>query len=88
MLNVLCLTNRKSFLFDLVSEICYVRFIEVKFHLGTQVSVRFTQVSALEFRFIEVSLWKFDQKTAWAKFFVCFSQVSALEHVPFRQVLL
>ena len=36
------------------------------------------------FRFIEVILWGFDQKTAGAEIFVRFSQVSALEDVRFR----
>ena len=35
-------------MFDLVSKICSVRFIEVKFHLKSQFSVYFTQVSAVE----------------------------------------
>ena len=32
--------------------------------------------------------WEFDQKTAESKYFVRFSQVSALEYVLFRQILL
>ena len=48
MLNVLCLVNKNSFLFDLVSHIYFVRFIQVKFHLGAKLSVRFTHVSALD----------------------------------------
>ena len=35
-------------MFDLFSKICFVRFVEVKFHLGAQLFVRFAQVSALE----------------------------------------
>ena len=36
------------FLPSLDSKVWFVRFIEVKFHLGAEVSVRFKQVSALE----------------------------------------
>ena len=38
--------------------------------------------------FIEVISWEFDQKTTGVKTFVRFNQVSALEHVCFRYVLL
>ena len=62
MLNVLCLVNKKSFLFDLVSKICFVRFIEVKFDRRTQLSVRFTQVSALE-----CPLYKGDFMRIWSE---------------------
>ena len=48
MLKVLCLVNKESFLFDLVTKICFVRFIEVTFYLEAQFSVHFTQVSDLE----------------------------------------
>ena len=88
MLNVLCLVTVKSFLFDLVSKNWFVCFIEVKFHRGVQLSVRFTQVSALEcphFRGDFMSIW---QENGRAKSFVHFSQDAALEHVRFRQVLL
>ena len=40
--------DKKSFLFDLVSKILFVRFIEVKVHLGAQLFVRFRLVDALE----------------------------------------
>ena len=76
------------FLTDLISKIWFVRFIEVKFHLGARISFHFTQVSALECPFIEVILWGFDQKTVGGKIFVRFSQVSVLAHDRFSQVLL
>ena len=73
---------------NLVSKIWFVRFIEVRFHLAAKVSARFRQVSALEYPLYRGFLWGSDQTTAGFKNFVCFTQVSALEHVRFRQVLL
>ena len=52
-LNVCCLENIKSFLSNLVSKIWFVRFIEVKFHLGAKFSIRFTHVPSLECRCTE-----------------------------------
>ena len=74
-----------NFLSALVSKIIFVRF---EFHLGAKFSVRFTQVSTFSVCFMKVILWRFDQKSAGAKIFVCFSQLSTLEYVRFRQVLL
>ena len=88
MLNALCLVDKKGFLFNLVLKFWFVRFIEVKFHLGAQLSIHFTQVSALW-----CTLYRGDSMRIWPEngrghIFVRFTQVPALEHAGFRQVLL
>ena len=47
-LKFILLRKFKEFLSAVVSKICFVRFIDVKFYLEAKVSVCFRQVSALE----------------------------------------
>ena len=72
----------------LLSKIWFVRFIEVKLHLRAKVSVHFRQVSALKCPLYRGHLMKIWPENGRVQNFFHFSQVSALEHVHFRLVLL
>ena len=69
----------KQFLSDLVLKTCFVSFIEVKLHPRENFFVRFIQVSDSECPLYRGTLWGFDPKTAGAKSFVLFRQISALD---------
>ena len=68
------------FLFDLVSKIWVVRFIEIKFNLRVKLSVRLTQVSALECQLYGGNFIRILPENGQAKF------VSALARCPLKSI--